>query len=136
MFITTHEKVVQFSAMQTQDIFRHRHIVVSQTQRPYSRFDRQGLMKLGSLTAERNILGVYPFLKVECGSLGSQSILKSLPHFRTEQAILAHSCTSFQDLMASPSGALQWLKYQWAAQMFKSLHYTGQIILPFHFLST
>jgi len=60
IFVTTPEKVAKLSAMQKQDIFRHRHILESGSGRLDHKFDRQALMKLGSLTAERDIQGMYP----------------------------------------------------------------------------
>jgi hypothetical protein len=60
IFVTTPEKAAKLSTMQKQDIFRHRHILESASEWPTFKFDHQALLKLGALTAERDILGVYP----------------------------------------------------------------------------
>jgi hypothetical protein len=59
IFVPTQESAVQLSAQQWQEIFRHRHIL-QKSNRDHARvrFDRQALMKLGSLTAQRDIHGL------------------------------------------------------------------------------
>jgi hypothetical protein len=59
IFVTTSEKLAQLSTVQKQEIFRHRHILESKSESPNVKFDRQALMKLGALTAERDIQGEY-----------------------------------------------------------------------------
>jgi hypothetical protein len=59
IFVTTPDKLAQLSALQKQEIFRHRHILESKPEPQNSNFDRQALMKLGALRAEREIQGVY-----------------------------------------------------------------------------
>ena len=60
IFVTTQESGVQLSAIQWQEIFRHHHILQkSNIDYTMVRFDRQALMKLGSLTTQRDIQGLY-----------------------------------------------------------------------------
>lgn len=60
IFVTTQESGVQLPANRWQEIFRHRHILQkSNLDHPRIRFDRQALIKLGSLTAQRDIQGLY-----------------------------------------------------------------------------
>jgi hypothetical protein len=59
IFLTTPEKMAQLTALQIQDIFRHRHILITGLASPESHFDRKELSRLGSLTAQHSIQGVY-----------------------------------------------------------------------------
>jgi hypothetical protein len=70
------------SASQWQEVFRHRHILQrSNVEHSDSKFDRQALRKLGSLSATRNIQGVYQLsqrLKIADIGMNEKLILTSL----------------------------------------------------------
>ena len=58
IYITTHQKAALLTPLQVQEIFRHRHIVITGEEQPNSQFDREALSKLGSLTAARQVQGM------------------------------------------------------------------------------
>lgn len=64
IFVTMQEKTIQLSMTQTQEIFRHRHVLETMSMPQHSPFDRQALMKLGSLMAIRDIQGLYQLVYV------------------------------------------------------------------------
>jgi hypothetical protein len=78
IYVTTHEKAALLTPLQTQEIFRHRHIVITGQDLPNAQFDRETLSKLGSLTALRQVQGMYcisPQLKLANSRMDEQSIL-------------------------------------------------------------
>jgi hypothetical protein len=58
-FVTTAAEFTQFSAREVQEIFRHRHIVVTGPAPRDFQFDRAGLSMLGCLTTPRDIQGMF-----------------------------------------------------------------------------
>ena len=58
IFVTNPKKLHKLTPTQVQDIFRHRHILIVGLESPNSRFDREALSRLGSLTALRCIQGM------------------------------------------------------------------------------
>jgi hypothetical protein len=132
IFVTTHEQSAHLSTMQMQEEFRHHHILISQSERPNFKFDRQALMKLGALTAERNILGacLLPLeLTMADKDILEKSILQSRQRFLTDCTTLEHCWIYFQDPMASHGEDSMWPRYPWVVQMFRSLPCTGQITI-------
>jgi hypothetical protein len=59
-FVISADEFSRLSAMEVHEIFKHRHIVVTGACSPEDvKFDRDGLMSLGSLTARREIHGKF-----------------------------------------------------------------------------
>jgi len=58
LFVTTPDMLGRLTPVQIQDIFRHRHILVTGEHPSDSTFDREALSRLGSLEVLRKIEGV------------------------------------------------------------------------------
>jgi len=58
-FVTTLEKFEQLDGQQVQDVFSHRSILIPGPAPKGFLFDRQGLAKLGSLSVERTVQGIF-----------------------------------------------------------------------------
>jgi len=58
-YVTTHEEFAKLKATQIQEIFRHRHIIIPGRPLEDFKFDRDGLKAVGSLTARRQIQGMF-----------------------------------------------------------------------------
>jgi hypothetical protein len=131
--------LAQLSALQKQEIFRHRHILESKPGPPNSKFDRQALMKLGALRAEREIQGMYSRsleLIIAENEMVEKSISQREQRFLIDSARLAHCWTYFQDPMANHSEDSMWLRSPWVVPTFRNLPFTGPIttLMPFFIL--
>ena len=58
-FVTTEEDFAKLKGTEIQEIFRHRHILIPGTAPDDFGFNREGLKALGSLTARRQIQGMF-----------------------------------------------------------------------------
>jgi hypothetical protein len=101
IFITTPAKLRQLTPRVIQEIFRHRHILITGLDHPPIQFNRDELSRLGSLNCPRDIQGLW-LLKHNCIRLIDPLLVNPLKSERNSQKILHRG--SLLDLLPGPDG--------------------------------